>query len=296
MPLPALLFLLLAPPVLWILTPALWRFSGAALRELLVAAASPEVLPGLWAGDEVAPDTVPRFHTLATLLTALPTGTALLAFAGLWRLRGGSLRRRPDLALAAATLLVFGAWPLLCPPGLGRFPGRFAVLVPAAALLAARGLAWLWEGPAARLPWPPRWRAILLAGALLPAPVLACTAGAPALSSDFSWLTGGPWRPARWGPEPLQDGSTLGALLPAINDAGPGLLRVYAPEIPSASWKLLHARGRLRHPVQPEGRQDRADLAVLPGGRPAAPGFRRVAAVRRDGVDLLILWRRGGPR
>jgi hypothetical protein len=292
LPLTAVFFLLLAPLVFWLLTPALWTFSGAALRDLLVAAASPEVLPGEWAGDEVTPDVIPRFHTLGGLLTALPSLTALLAVAGAVGLRSDGPRRRPALVLAAAALLVFGLWPLLCPPGLGRFPGHFAVLVPAAALLASRGLRWLWEGPMARLPWPPRWRALPLASALLVGPLLACTAGAPSLSADFSWITGGPWRPARWGPEPLHDGSPLGALLPAIEATGSGPARVYAPEIPPGTWRLLRAHGRLARPVHPEPRQDRADLAVLPGGRTATTGFTRVATLRRDGQEVLVLWRR----
>jgi hypothetical protein len=252
------------------------------------------VLPGDWAGDEVTPDVVPRLHTLGGLLTALPSLTALLAVAGIVGLRADGPRRRPDLALAAAALLVFGLWPLLCPPGLGRFPGRSVVLVPAAALLASRGLRGLLEGPMTRLPWPPRWRALPLASALFAGPLLACTAGAPTLSSDFSWLTGGPWRPARWGPEPLHDGSPLGALLPAIDRSGPGPARVYAPEIPPGTWKLLRAHGRLARPVSPEPRQDRADLAVLPGGRAASAGLRRVASVRRDGREVLVLWARSG--
>jgi hypothetical protein len=291
LPLSALFFLLLAPLVFWLLTPALWTFSGVALRDILVAAASPEVLPGDWAGDEVTPDVVPRLHTLGGLLTALPSLTTLLAVAGVIGLHSDR-RRRPDLALAAAALLVFGLWPLLCPPGLGRFPGRSGVLVPAAALLASQGLRRLWEGPMTRLPWPPRWQALTLASALFVGPLLACTAGAPTLSSDFSWLTGGPWRPARWGPEPLHDGSPLGALLPAIDCAGPGPARVYAPEIPPGTWKLLRAHGRLARPMHPEPRQDRADLAVFPGGRAASAGFRRVASVRRDGREVLVLWAR----
>ncbi|MDW8248041.1 MAG: hypothetical protein RMJ98_01900 [Myxococcales bacterium] len=293
LPLSAALFLLLAPLVFWLLTPALWTFSSTALRDILVAAASPEILPGEWAGDEVTPDRIPRFHTLGTLLTALPSWTTLLAVAGLVRLRADGLRRCPELALAVAALLVFGGWPLLCPPGLGRFPGHFLVLIPAAALLASRGVAWLLQGPLTHLPWPPPRRALLLASVMLGGPLLACTIGAPSLSADFSWITGGPWRPARWGPEPLHDGSPLGALLLTLDALGSSPARVYAPEIPPSTWRLLQAYGRLHRTIQPVSRLDQADFAVLSGGRPAAAGFTRIASLHRDGQEVLGLWYHG---
>jgi hypothetical protein len=285
---------LLFPLAAWLLTPSLRGLSGDALRAWLVAAASPSVRPGLWAGEDVEPATIPRLHTLLGLATALPSMTLLLAALGLWKFHEDRPRRRPDLALAALTLLFFGGWPLLCPPGLGRFPGRFALLVPAAALLAGRGLRWFWEGPGSRLPWPAAWRALVLGSALLSAPLLACLQGAT-LSADFSWITGGLWRVRAMGPEVPYDGSALGALLPALERSRGGVITVHAPEVPAPVWSHLHRHGWLRHPVKSSPRYE-AELQILPSGARPEEGFELVATSYRDRQPLQRLWKRVGSR
>lgn len=282
-PLSTIVFFFLAPFAVWLLTPSLWSLSGAALQEWLISAASPEILPGLWAGDEVTPDVIPRFSTACGLLTALPSLSLILAGIGLWKFRDDSMKQRPELALAILVLLVWGAWPLLCPPGLGRFPGHFALLVPAAALLAARGVE--------SLPLPRQCWELPLPMLLFVMPLLSSTVGVYTLSSQFSWITGGLWRPAIWGPEPLYDESTIGGLLKKIDSDGKDPISIYSVEIPYKSWETLHRLGRLQRTVIVARRLDQAELAVLPAGRLAA-GFHRVKAVRWDGRDLLVLWKR----
>ena len=269
---------------------------GDAIGELLVTAASPSIAAGLWAGSEPLPDTIPRFHTLVSLLLALPSATTLLAAAGLarwWRdERGPSV-----VSLAVSVLGAVTLWPLVAPPGLGRFPGHAGLLWPAAALLAAYGLAavdrtlrsrWGPEGHPGR-----RW----VIGAVVLGPAfLSCVIAPVTLSAGVSWVSGGPWRAAHHGPAPLHDGSAVGALVPSIEAAarsGAGRpVRVWSPDVSPEVWSALCRHGGLRAEVRPVDDLAAADLLVLTGAAVSPDGATRLAQATRDGQPIVTLYRR----
>lgn len=289
-PLSAVAFVAFMPVGLSLGLPGLWKPTGERLRDLLVSAASPRIDPGLWGGLPPMPDTVPRGYAGTMLLLSLPTLTAALALLGLLLfLRDrGAPRRRPELLVAALAILVFLGWPLLRPPALGKFPDPFLPMVPACALLAAHALSVLLRWLQARAA--PPWSFAAVASCCLAWP-LADTLLAPAsLSASFPAACGGARVAAASRRVPLHDGSPLGAFAPVINRAGAA--RVFSPDLSSEVWEAMHRHGRLASAVRPVAVADAADLLVLTGDAAPPEGFRRLAAVRRDGQNILTLWGR----
>src|SRR6185312_1956825 len=111
-----------------------------------VAAASPQVAPGLWEGDNPLVEAIPRAHGAALLLLSLPSFASVAAVAGLalsgfavWQnrdklsgnhrfaFRNENLNESPNekgsSGYPTLALLSLGAlllWPLVCPPALAR--------------------------------------------------------------------------------------------------------------------------------------------------------------------------------
>jgi hypothetical protein len=279
------------------MTPALWRQPLEHLLDLLVVAASPQVGPGLWGGDSPLVEAIPRGHGAAMLLLGLPSFASVAAVAGLvllgrewWRRRGTLSGKEesdhPTLALLSLAALLL--WPLVCPPALARFPGRWFVMVPGAAWLAAWGARRVSRGLAALGPVRARWARLALLSPLLAAVLSAGQIGGA--SAGYPWLAGGPWRAASAARVPLHDGTPLGALAGALDRAAPGgELRLYAPGFTPADLDTLRRLGRLRTRVTLVPWLADADAALLTGRATGWPGGPVLGRVRWDGQPILTL-------
>lgn len=300
-PLSAVAAASIGPLVVAAMTPALWGLAGDRLRDLLVAAASPQVGPGLWEGDSPLIEGIPRGHGAAMLLLGLPSFASVAAVAGLVLAafaarRGAGLENRkvykeyPVLAMLSLTVLLL--WPLVCPPALARFPGRWFVMVPGAAWLAAWGARLVSASLAGLGP-----RAGVVRLALL-SPLLASVLSAGQLggvSAGFPWLAGGPWRAASSVRVPLHDGSPLGALAGALDRAAKGgELRLHAPGFTQSEVDQLRQLGRIRARVTLVNWPDDADAALLSGDAAGWPDGVVLGQVRWDGQRLLTLLGRQG--
>lgn len=292
------------------MNPPLWRLSGDRLRELLVGAASPQVGPGLWEGDSPLIEAIPRAHGAAMLLLGLPAFASVAAVAGLalaawsaWQRRqverqgrGLDLSRNgqddpPLLALLSLGVLLL--WPLVCPPALARFPGRWFVMVPGAAWLAAWGTRRVSESLGALGPARARWARLGLISPLVAAVLSAGQLGGA--SAGYPWLAGGPWRAASSARAPLHDGTPLGALAGALDRAAPaGTLRLHAPGFVQADLDALRRLGRLRARVTLVPWAEEADAALLTGRAAGWPGGPVLGRVQWDGQPVLTLLGRPG--
>ena len=138
------------------------------LQAIRMASKFHLVVPVLFEGQVVSSDQLPRYYLLKYLLMTTPPTVMLLAVTGLI---GGSVQaaRRPNrprslvLAILAAWLLMPLALFAILRPNAYDGMRHFLFIVPAIAIWAAIGAAWLWQ---------------LLPGAMTRTALLVCLAGA----------------------------------------------------------------------------------------------------------------------
>ncbi len=257
---------------------ALWAHPFDRARELLVAAGAPEIARGVWRGEAPMPDTIPRGHAAASLLLALPSATSVLAIVG--ALSATRIKRRALTSSLIAIVVLIGH-PLIVPPMLGRFPGRYALALPFVAVAATWGAVLLGRAASRWLgaTWPP----LALTCALALAPFVAPPAS---LSACFPALMGGAARAKRGAIVPFSDGTESGGLLGAIDALGLGDAAVFAPTIPAESWEAYRRFGRLRTRVHAVGSLPRARISIDDGSLSLG---RTRATLRRDGQIVAVL-------
>lgn len=287
LPIPALVLVALpvAPLVLLLLRPGLWKTTPASIARFLLAPLEPSITRTELAGRVVDRLPVPAGFAWTHLWHTLPLAVGLAALVGLGvlahellarRFASGSRRPPPDRhAAGALAVLVVGfglIGPALTPDVLTTFPPRVELVMPFVALLSAIGLERL-----ARAAGSPRAGRVLEA-ATLAALGLVVLVRAPTAGSSASPLVPSGRRSAL----PLGDGSELGALASRIDALGLPSVTLSAPaDLSPELWRWLFEARRLRTRV-----------TVAPGGelalvRGASPGGERLAEVRRDGV---VLW------
>ena len=138
------------------------------LQAIRMASKFHLVVPVLFEGQVVSSDQLPRYYLLKYLLMTTPPAVLLLAVVGLI---GGGLQvaRRPNrprslvLAILAAWLLMPLALFAMMRPNAYDGMRHFLFIVPAVAIWAAIGAAWLWQ---------------LLPGTMTRTALLVCLAGA----------------------------------------------------------------------------------------------------------------------
>lgn len=258
---------------------ALWAHPLDRVRDVLVAAGSPDIARGTWRGEAPMPDTLPRGHAAASLLLALPSATAVLAVVG--ALAGLRPPRPRALSLSMLAIAVFIGHPLVVPPALGRFPGRFTLALPFVAVAATFGAAVL--GRAASRATKTEWAPLALAVALALSAFIAPPAS---LTACFPGLAGGASRARRGERVPFVDGTEVGGLLGTIDALGLDDVTVFSPGVSSDTWEAYRRLGRLRTRVRAVGSLPLARISVDDGrltlGRPHA-------TLRRDGEVVAVL-------
>jgi hypothetical protein len=138
------------------------------LQAIRMASKFHLVVPVLFEGQVMSSDQLPRYYLLKYLLMTTPPAMLILAIAGL--IGGGvQMARRPNrprslvLAILAAWLLMPLALFAIMRPNAYDGMRHFLFIVPAVAIWAAIGAAWLWQ---------------LLPGAMSRTVLLVCLAGA----------------------------------------------------------------------------------------------------------------------
>lgn len=287
LPMPALVLVAVpvAPLVLLLLRPGLWKTTPATIARFFLAPLEPSIARTELAGRVVDRLPVPGGFAWTHLWHTLPLAIGLAALVGLGvlahellarRFASGSRRPPPERhAVGALAVLVIGfglIGPALTPDVLTTFPPRVELVMPFVALLSAIGLERL-----ARATGSPR------TGSVLQAATLGALGVVVLLRAPTAGSSAGPLVPSsRRAVLPLGDGSELGALASRIDALGVPSVTLSAPaDLSPELWRWLFEARRLR---------TRVTLAA--GGelsleRGAASGGERIAEVRRDGV---VLW------
>ncbi|MCA9600148.1 MAG: hypothetical protein KC776_42890, partial [Myxococcales bacterium] len=274
----ALLALGLAPLLVLVSNPGLWKSNVVGLARWALAPLAPTVQPTLVLGATIQRPPVPGGYAALWLVETTPWVLLLLALVGLGSSVVRVVRRRAEpwdvllLAGFAATLL----GPALTPLPLTLFPPRVELALPFVALAAAAG-----ASAALSVAQPKLARPSL--GVVLLAVALSSLVRVPVLGSYFSPLLGGAGRVIAARSLPPGDGSELSRMAAAMDAMGLPQITISAePEVPPNAFSTLRELGRMR-----------AAVVIVPRGRPAQLQLTRGAvpgAVARVEAGGAVLW------
>jgi hypothetical protein len=273
-PLPAafLWLLVLAPGVVLLMTPKLWRGGAVSAAEWLFLRLGPTVDAVTYKGAPVTADTVPAGYAVGFLAATVPVAmTAMAAVGGFTmvrdfvRVRRGE--RKPDpVGLGALLLLGLGSvlvGTLFEPHVLLKYPPRTDAALPWMAAACAVGIDSLVRVDSEKKNF---WRTLAVATLCLAIGLVRVSTA----SASFSLLVGGTRGAVQTGTWMVGDGSELGVLARTIDALRLPAVSVRAPDVPRNYFSVLSSLGRLSTRVEIGG--GAADLVLVRGPRNGALG------------------------
>jgi hypothetical protein len=268
--------LLTAMGTAWLSQPLLWRATGARMATAIVHAASPVVELESWGHRVVTTESLPLTAGFWGTISGLSSLSILLILLALYfHFRGTLKNERSDRWLQEQRGLQCAGWlvvfllvvPIVFPSFLRRYPDRYALAVPWLStwtMFGLRaGLHWLqgrWKNFDAQgsIPWSKVAQGCVWVGlvALVVVNPTTLPSHRPWLVQGLSWLVGG-------NPLPTNDGSIIAEFAPYLSKQGAGSLKMYAPQIPSELWGIMHQTKRLKPNVLVVKNPEDADFALL---------------------------------
>jgi hypothetical protein len=272
-PLALLLAVPIAPILLVLCEPRLWR-GGAAAAAWLFASLGPTIEPLAYGGQTVTAKNVPPFYGVEWLCFTVPILVLLVSLAGAfveirewWRNRRApknveGARGLGVLAVVVLLAVVFGH--VLTPRVFVRFPPRAEALLPLIAVFAAVGVVHMATKVvgSARAPW-------ASAGAAAVAFAAACV-GLPTAGASFNLIAGGTGGAVVRRRLPVGDGSELAVLARPIDALRFGRVSVQAQEVPKTYFGLLNQVGRLKTKVDPPRGSSPGQIVIVRGDKGGA--------------------------